>query len=106
MTATTTTSWYLRPSPMPFDFIGTASFIEKLAIIEKKEGVSLPDPAPFSNSIGYGAPAYFIFVMTPFGDMRMTVSAQVFKLLEVGDKVVIKYRRGRWTGALEGKFAS
>lgn len=107
MTATTvtTTPWYLRPEPMPFDFVGTPRFVEKLAIIKKDEGISLPGSAQFSNGIGYGKPAYFIFFLTPFGDMRMTVSKEVFDLLEVGDKIVVNYRKGRWTGALKGVIA-
>lgn len=107
MTATviTTTPWYLRPSPMPFDFVGMTRFVEKLAIIKKEEGILLPEPAPFTNSIGYGSPAYFIFFMTPFGDMRMNCSEKMFSLLEVGDNVVVSYRKGRWTGALKGQFA-
>lgn len=90
---------------MPFDFVGTERFVEKLSVIHKEEGVSLPAQAPFTNSIGYASPAYFIFVMTPFGDMRMTVSKKVFDLIETGDKIVVSYRKGRWTGALKGEIA-
>ena len=104
--AVTITPWYQRPEPLPFDFIGTASFVQKLEIIEKKEGVSLPAPVPFNNSIGYSSPAYFIFVMTPFGDMRLDVSEKVFNLLAIGDRIVVSYCRGRWTGALKGKIAN
>jgi hypothetical protein len=104
-TIATITPHFQRPIPLPFDFIGTAHFVEKLTIIEKREGVSLPAGTPFNSGIGYAPPAYFIFVMTRFGDMRMDVSEKVFQLLDVGEKVVVDYRKGRWTGALECKFA-
>ena len=90
---------------LPFDFIGTPVFVERLSISEKCEGLSIPQIAPFSSSMGYSMPAYFVFVKTRFGDLRITVSKEAFDLLEPGDPLVVSYRRGRWTGALEGKIA-
>jgi hypothetical protein len=105
-TASVTTPWYQRPDPLPFDFIGTKKFVEKLKVIEKTEGVSLPCTPMMGGgaSIGYALPAYFIFVMTPFGDMRLDVSKAFFDLIEVGDPLIVSYRHGRWTGALKGKI--
>jgi hypothetical protein len=107
-TAPSITPWYLRPTPWPFDFIGTAHHVEKLVIFEKQEGVKMPAiSAGYGGcaSIGYAVPAYFIFMMTPFGDLRIEVSQKVFNVLEVDDQIVVSYRRGRWSGALKGKVA-
>ena len=100
------TPWYSRPTPMPFDFIGTATFVEKLQIFQKEQGYSLPiGCGPYGGGGGHVTAAYFIFVMTPFGDMRIEVSEKVFGLLNVGDNIVVSYRRGRWTAALKGTIA-
>lgn len=101
MTTAAITPQYERPVPMPFDFIGTKRFTEKLDVIDTVEGVCIS----VSPSSGYTTPAYFVFVATPFGDMRLDVSKKVFDLTERGDKLIVRYQRGRWTGALKGKIA-
>lgn len=97
--------WFERPTPIPTDFIGTQKFFAKTVVLEKKEGVNLPYMAPGVQSPGYSSPAYFIFLRPNDKDLRVTVSKQVFDLLEIGNEIVVFYRVGRWTGAVEGKIA-
>lgn len=100
---TTITPWYKRPTPWPLEFLFTKTHVEKQTIISKEEGFSLP--MHHNGGHGYGIPAYFIFVTTPFGDMRIEVSEKVYNLLKIDEKIVVSYKRGRWSGALEGKIA-
>jgi hypothetical protein len=37
--------------------------------------------------------------------LRLEVSKKVFDLIEVGDPLIVCYRKGRWTGALKGTIA-
>ena len=99
--------WYERPEPLPTDFIWTKTFLERTSILKKEEGVAVSVITPFGGGGGPYAtrPAYFIFVMTQHGDMRIIVSERVFDLLRDGDPIVVSYRRGRWSGALKGKIA-
>jgi hypothetical protein len=106
MTTIAITPWYSRPRAILTDFIFTKRYVEKLAIIGKIDGVAMPAEVPFNNSIGYGIAAHFVFVMTRFGDLRIEVSKEVFDLLTIGESVIVSYRRGRWTKALEGKIAN
>lgn len=106
-TATIRYGWD-RPQPLPTDFIFVATHFARTTIVDKKDGASLPSMGSgygASPSMGYASPAYFIFVMTRHGDVRITVSKKVFDLLRIGDSIVVQYRRGRWTGALEGRIA-
>lgn len=105
MTTATIRKWYERPIPIPTDFIGTEVFTERIKILRKEEGVSLPIVSGFVPSAGYTHPAYFIFVMTKAGDLRIEVTKTVFELLRKNDPIVVSYRTGRWTGAIEGKIA-
>jgi hypothetical protein len=104
-TTSTITPWFLRPTSVPTDFIGTETFVEKVNIIDKKTGIAMPLQVPFAGLNQYGFTIYFIFVMTPFGDMRIEVSKKVFDLLRVGKPIIVSYRRGRWTGSLKGSIA-
>ena len=100
------TPWYERPMPLPLDFIGTTKFVERLQVFRKEQGCNIPSlPGPPFGSSGYTTPAYFIFVMTRFGDMRLDISEKVFNLLKIDDWIVVEYRYGRWTGALKGAIA-
>lgn len=101
---TTITAWQDRPMPLPTDFIFTRTFIEKLRIIKMEEGIAIVGINPLSH-VEYTTAAYFIFLMTQFGDMRIEVSKIVFDLLTTDDSVVVSYQRGRWTGALKGRIA-
>lgn len=98
-----------RPDPFPLlDLIWTPTFTERATVLEKVEGVSVPFTGAFGGggATYYCLPAYFIFVMTERGDMRMDISKKVYDLLQVGDPIVVSYRQGRWTkGALKGKIA-
>jgi len=98
-----------RPQPLPGDFVLTTRYVEHVTIADKKEGVSLPRVGGGyggSASIGYASPAYFIFMMTERGDLRIDVSKKAYDLLKVGDPIVVQYQQGRWTrDALKGKIA-
>lgn len=112
MTATTIRYGWDRPVPLPGDFIFTTAYVERAVIADKREGFAIYYPvgggytaniaaaSPSSN-----APAYFIFVMTDRGDLRITVSKKVYDCLEIGDNIVVEYQKGRWTGALKGNIA-
>lgn len=100
MTAAAIHYGWERPQPLPFDFIFTPTHVERVAIAGKKEGVAFPPP--FGN---YTTPAYFVFVTTKHGDLRISVSKKVFEALSVGDSTVVQYQRGRWTSALKGRIA-
>ena len=98
-----------RPQPLPGDFIFVKPKTVRTTIADKREGFSVPSmTCGYGSALtgGYASDAYFIFVMTPDGDLRVTVSKEVFDLLEIGDPIIVKYRSGRWTQALEGKIAS
>lgn len=100
---------FARPEPFPIlDLIWTPMHTERTTIHEKVEGFSLP----FTGGIyggartGYSKPAYFIFVLTKRGELRLNVSKEVFDLVRVDDPIIVNYRQGRWTkGVLEGKIA-
>lgn len=101
------TPWYDRPTALPLEFLFSKTYVEKLEIIHKEEGLStLMNSGPNANiGSGYPMPVSFIFLITPFGDLRLEVSSSLYEVLQVGDKIVINYTHGRWSGALEGKIA-
>lgn len=108
MNATAIRYGWDRPQPLPTDFIFTAAHVERTTVADKKEGVAISFGAGgyYSPPVSiYASPAYFIFVMTRQGDLRIDVSKKVFDLLRVDDPIVVKYYRGRWTGTLKGKIA-
>jgi|CXWL01.1.fsa_nt_gi hypothetical protein len=85
-----------------------AVHVERTTVTDKRGSVELPYEGGgycASASIGHATPVYFIFVMTAHGDLRITVSRDVFNLLEVGDPIVVQYQKRRCTDALKGKIA-
>jgi hypothetical protein len=92
-----------QPQPFLTDFILMPEYIQRTKITGKKEGVSIG----VYGMTGYivEMPVHFIFVMTQHGNLRIKVPKKVFKLLHTDDPIVVCYRKGRWTGALEGKIA-
>lgn len=88
----------LLPSPLLTDFVGRKKYLERLIVTSKRGGMSWG---------GMGAPAasYYVLVETPFGELFLGVSKRFFNLVEVGDPLVVEYRRGRWTKTLKGKIA-
>lgn len=109
MTTTAIRKTFDRPEPFPLlDFIWTPRFVERTSVVEKELGfyIDLIGGGIGVTSRCITKPAFFIFVMTERGDMRMEVSKKVFDLLQVGDPIIVSYRQGRWTkGALQGKIA-
>ena len=93
-----------RPIPYPFgEFIGTPWFWERVIVELKKVGVSIPIGASLSAPC---PPAYFLFVETKYGILRLVVPAELYAQIQAGDSLVVKYQRARWTpGAVRGKIA-
>lgn len=105
MTTTAIREWHERPTPFPTEFLWTKTLVERTTVLKKQEGVYVSESAAFGHYRSSTTPAYFIFVMTEHGDMRIDVSKKVFDLLREGDPLIVSYRRGYWSGALKGKIA-
>ena|SRR5581483_2973548 len=97
-----------RPVPLPLDFAFSPTFTERTTVADKKEGLTDHTAiGVYGGGIGtvITSPAYFVFVWTSRGDLRISVSKAVFDQIRTGDSVVVQYQQGRWTNSLKGCIA-
>lgn len=91
-------SIYKEPNPgwIPFEFIGTEEYVEKVKILDKKASLIF-------GGCGVHRPVYLLLVETSRGNLRIEVSGNLFGLLTTGEGICVSYQIGRWSKLPKGK---
>src|SRR5258708_282611 len=79
---------------------------------DKRRGANLPKVGVVAKRLGdYGSAersrfgvAYLVYVKTSRGDLQMDVTVEEYNRLKIGGTIKVRYRQGRFTGALEGRI--